>query len=157
MVPLALPMVPLAPTFPPMVTSAPMVSLAAEKRSGFSSYQWYHFPMVQLGESRTPAPLGLPTTNGTNGTNVSTNGNIGTNGTIGCRETFRLLGLPMVRLATNGSIGKISNGNIGRIPNARSDRVSPSVFRCTFTSTETGPIPLHFGTSFIGIGTHVET
>ena len=28
--------------------------------------------------------------------------------------------LPMVPLATNGTIGKISNGTIGRIPNARS-------------------------------------
>ena len=57
------------------------------------------------------------TTNGTIGTNVSTNGNIGTNGTIGCRETFRVLWLAMVPLATNESIGKISNGTIGRIPN----------------------------------------
>ena len=60
-------------------------------------------------------------TNGTIGTNVSTNGNIGTNGTIGCRETFRVLWLPMVTLATNGTIGKISNGTIGGIPNARFD------------------------------------
>ena len=65
----------------------------------------------------------------TNGTNVSTNGNIGTDGTIGCRETFRVLWLPMVPLATNGTIVKISNGIIGRIPNARvvwSDRLSKS-------------------------------
>ena len=73
----------------------------------------------------------IGTTNGTIGTNVSTNGNIGTNGTIGCRKTFRVLWLPMVPLATNGTIGKISNGTIGstigkisngtigRIPNAR--------------------------------------
>ena len=53
------------------------------------------------------------------GTNVSSNGNIGTNGTIGCRETFRVPWLPMVPLATNGTIGKVSNGTIGRIPNAR--------------------------------------
>ena len=58
----------------------------------------------------------IGTTNGTIGTNVSTNGN---NGTIGYRETFRVLWLPMVPLATNGTIGKISNGTIGRIPNAR--------------------------------------
>ena len=32
-------MVPIVPTFPPMVTLAPMVLLAAEKRSGFSGYQ----------------------------------------------------------------------------------------------------------------------
>ena len=61
----------------------------------------------------------IGTTNGTIGTDVSTNGNIGTNGTIGSRETFRVLVLPMVPLATNGTIGKISNGTIGRTPNAR--------------------------------------
>ena len=73
MVPLELPMVPLVPTFLPMVILAPMVPLAAEKRSGFSCYQWYHwlpmvplvkFPMVPLGEFRTHAiplsPLDLP-------------------------------------------------------------------------------------------------
>ena len=58
------------------------------------------------------------TTNGTIGTNVSTNGTTGTNGTIGCRETFRVLWLSTVPLATNGNIGKISNGTIGRIPKA---------------------------------------
>ena len=61
-------MVPLVPTFPPMVTLAPMVPLAAEKRSGFSCYQRNHwppmvplvkFPMVPLGESRTHALSGL--------------------------------------------------------------------------------------------------
>ena len=36
---LGLPMVPLVPTFLPMVTLAPMVPLADEKRSGFSGYQ----------------------------------------------------------------------------------------------------------------------
>ena len=61
----------------------------------------------------------IGTTNGTIGTNVSTNGNICTSGTIGYRETFRVLWLPMVPLATNYTIGKISNGTIGRIPNAR--------------------------------------
>ena len=64
MVPLGLPMVPLVLTFPPPVTLAPKVTLAVEKRSGFSGYQWYHwlpmvplvkFPMVPLGESRTHA------------------------------------------------------------------------------------------------------
>ena len=64
----------------------------------------------------------IGTTNGTIGTIVSTNGNIGTNGTIGSRETFRVLVLPMVPLATNGTIGKIPNGTIGRIPNARSEK-----------------------------------
>ena len=70
----------------------------------------------------------IGTTNGTISTNVSTNGNIDTNGTIGCREMFRVLWLPMVPLATNGTIGKFSNGTIGRIPNARhihSSTVSP--------------------------------
>ena len=52
-------MVPSVPTFPPMVTLAPMVPLAAEKS------------------------------------------------------------LPMVPLATNGTIGRICNGTIGRIANAR--------------------------------------
>ena len=64
MVPLGLPMVLLVPTFLPMVTLAPMVPLAAEIRSGFSCYQWYHwlpmvplvkFPMVPLGEFRMHA------------------------------------------------------------------------------------------------------
>ena len=57
-------MLPLVPTFLPMVTLAPMVPLAAEKCSGFSCYQRYHwlsmvplvkFPMVPLGEFRTHA------------------------------------------------------------------------------------------------------
>ena len=39
MVPLGLPMVPFVPTFPPMVTLALMVPLAAEKRSGLSGYR----------------------------------------------------------------------------------------------------------------------
>ena len=47
----------------------------------------------------------IGTTNGTIGTNVSTNDIIGTNGNIGCRKTFRALWLPMVPLATNGTIG----------------------------------------------------
>ena len=63
----------------------------------------------------------------TNGTNVFTNGIIGTNGTIGCRETFMVLWLPMVPLATNGTIGKISNGTIGRIPNACTVSVSQAI------------------------------
>ena len=42
-------MAPLVPTFLPMVTLAPKVPLAAEKRSGFSGYQWHHWlPMVPL-------------------------------------------------------------------------------------------------------------
>ena len=74
-------------------------------------------------ESITVDTIGLTngtigTTNDTIGTNVSTNGNIDTNGTIGYRETFRVLCLPIVPLATNGTIGKIPNGTIGRIPNA---------------------------------------
>ena len=59
-------------------------------------------------------PLGLPMVPLVQ--TFSTNGN---NGTIGYRETFSVLWLPMVPLATNGTIGKISNGTIGRIPNAR--------------------------------------
>ena len=46
----------------------------------------------------------------------STSGTIGTNGnangTIGST-----IGKPMVPLATNGAIGKITNGTIGRTPN----------------------------------------
>ena len=57
-------MVPMVPTLTPMVTLAPMVSLAADKRSGFSGYLWYHwlpmvplvkFPIIPLGESRMHA------------------------------------------------------------------------------------------------------
>ena len=60
----------------------------------------------------------LVSTNGTIGntigTNVNANGTIGPpNGTIGTN------GKPMVPLATNGTIGKISNGTIGRTMNAR--------------------------------------
>ena len=51
-------MVPLLPTFQPMVSLATMVPLAAEKRSGFSGYQWYQLPMVPLEESRTHALSG---------------------------------------------------------------------------------------------------
>ena len=84
-------------------------------------YQWYHW---EIPNSHSADTIGLTngtigTTDGTIGTNVYTNGNIGTNGTIGCQETFRVLWLPMVPLATNGTIGKISNDAIGRIPNAR--------------------------------------
>ena len=49
-------------------------------------------------------------TDGTNGNTIGTNGNV--NGTIGAP-----IGKPMVPLATNGTIGKISNGTIGRTPN----------------------------------------
>ena len=114
MVPLGLPMVPLVPTLRPMVT---MVPLATEKRSGFSGYQWYHwllmvplvkFPMVPLGESRTHVISFIGNTIGTNGY---------ANGTIGPPNGTN--GKPMVPLATNGTIGKISNGTIGRTLNAR--------------------------------------
>ena len=79
-----------------------------------------------IGRTRNRATIGLTngtigTTNGTIGTNVSTNGNICTNGTIGYRETFRVLWLPMVPLATNGTIGKISSGTMGRIPERTHD------------------------------------
>ena len=81
-------------------------------------------PFCQIRAIITVDTIGLTngtigTTNGTIGTNVSTNGNIITNDIIGYRETFRVLWLPMVPLASNGTIGKISNGTIGRIPNAR--------------------------------------
>ena len=77
-------------------------------------------PMVPLGLPMVPL---LPTfrpmvTLAPLATNVSTNGNIGT---IGYQERFRVLWLPMVPLATNGTIGKISNVTIARIPNARTN------------------------------------
>ena len=56
---------PMVPTFPPMVTLAPIVPLAAEIRALFSGYQWNHWllmvPFVRfpLGESRMHA-LSLP-------------------------------------------------------------------------------------------------
>ena len=55
----------------------------------------------------------IGTTNGNIGTNVFTNGNIGTNVTVGCRETFKVLWLPMMSLATNGTISKISMAPLG--------------------------------------------
>ena len=78
-------------------------------------------PMVPLGANGTNGTnVSTNSTIGTNGTTIGTNGTtIGTNGTIGYQERFRVLWLPMVPLATNGTIGKISNVTIGRIPNAR--------------------------------------
>ena len=95
--------------------------------------QWYHWlpmiplvklPLVPLGEPRTLShcvcswfyqwyqwytDVVQGSTNGTIGTNGNANGTIGSpNGTIG---------KPMVPLATNGTIGKISNGTIWRTPN----------------------------------------
>ena len=64
MVPLGLPMVQLVPTFPPMVTFAPMVPLAAEKRTGFYGYQLVKFSMLPLGESRMQAEIELWAGNG---------------------------------------------------------------------------------------------
>ena len=68
--------------------------------SGF--YQWYQWYTNIVQGS----------TNGTIGTNGNVNGTIcspnGTNGTVG---------KPMVPLATNGTIGKITIGTIGRTPN----------------------------------------
>ena len=87
----------------------PMVPLATNGTIGKSSYG-------TIGRIQNARSIALKRRIGTN---VSTNGNIGTNATIGSRETFRVLWLPMVPLATNGSIGKISNGTIGRLPNAR--------------------------------------
>ena len=48
--------------------------------------------------------------------------------------------LPMVPLATNGTIGKISNGTIGRIPNARNEYGSGSFRSMTFSAHD------HLGT-----------
>ena len=52
-------------------------------------------------------------TNGTIGNTIGTNGNA--NGTIGSPNGT--IGKPMVPMATNGTIGKITNGTIGRTPN----------------------------------------
>ena len=55
-------------------------------------------------------------TNGTIGNTVCTKGNA--NGTIGSSNgKIGTIGKPMVPLATNGTIGKITNGTIGRTPN----------------------------------------
>ena len=60
------------------------------------------------------------------GTNGNANGTIGPpNGTIGTN------GKPMVPLATNDTIGKISNGTIGRTMNARN---VPSYYFCCRTT-----------------------
>ena len=91
-------MVPLVPTFLPMVTLAPMVPLAAVKRSVFSCYQCYHwlpmvplekFSMVPLGEFRTHA-LFVKTVRRTRGPNGKYNSQAGY---LGNRFTtsFRLL------------------------------------------------------------------
>ena len=71
---------------------------------GFSQwYQWY-----------TNIVQGF--TNGTIGNTMCTNGNA--NGTIGSAKcTIGTIGKPMVPLATNGTIGKITNGTNGRTPN----------------------------------------
>ena len=52
-------------------------------------------------------------------TNGNANGTIGSpNGTIGSPNgTIGTIGKPMVPLATNSTIGKITNGTIGRTPN----------------------------------------
>ena len=66
-------------------------------------YQWYQWytNIVQCS------------TNGTIGNTIGSNGNA--NGTIGSPNGT--IGEPMVPLATNGTIGKITNGTIGRAPN----------------------------------------
>ena len=69
-------------------------------------YQWYQWYTNILQGS----------TNGTIGNTICTNGDANVtiaspNGTIGT------IGKPMVPLATNGTIGKITNGTIGRTPN----------------------------------------
>ena len=55
-------------------------------------------------------------TNGTILNTIGTNGNA--NGTIGSPNgTIGTIGKPMVPLATDGTIGKITNGAIWRTPN----------------------------------------
>ena len=73
-------------------------------------YQWYQWYTNIVQGS----------TNGTIGNTIGTNGNA--NGTIGSPNgTIGTIGKPMVPLATNGTIGKISNGTIGRTPNRASE------------------------------------
>ena len=69
-------------------------------------YQWYQwYTIIVQGY-----------TNGTIGNTIGPNGNA--NGTI-CSPigTVGTIGKPMVSLATNGTIGKITNGTIWRTPN----------------------------------------
>ena len=69
-------------------------------------YQWYQW-YTNIVQGSTNGSIG-----NTIGTNGNANGTIGSpNGTIGS------IGKPMVPLATNGTIGKITNGTIGRNPN----------------------------------------
>ena len=74
----------------------------------------------------------IGSTNATIGNTIGANGNA--NGTIGPPSgTIGTNGKPMVPLATNGTIGKISNGTIGRTMNARRVR-----FKVTFIA-KSGP------------------
>ena len=78
-------------------------------------YQWYQW-YTNIVQGSTNGTIG--NTNGTIGNTIGTNGNA--NGTIGPPSgTIGTNGKPMVPMATNGNIGKISNGTIGRTLNAR--------------------------------------
>ena len=61
-------------------------------------------------------------------------GSLVTNGTIGY--------IPMVPLATNGTIGKIYNGTIGRLPNARYINDDPGLTLTLITAGLIG-LPIH--------------
>ena len=90
-----------------------LLSHWGETMRAFGVSQWYQW-YTNIVQCFTNGTIGITIcTNGNaNGTIGSANGTIGNgNGTIGT------IGKPMVPLATNGTIGKITNVTIGRTPN----------------------------------------
>ena len=95
-------MVQLVPTFRPMVTLAPMVPLAVEKRSGFSGYQWYHWlTMVPLVTKFPTVPLGDTVPLGESRTHAI---------------SFKVLPMipSVIQSCTNGTLGKTVGCQYGR-------------------------------------------
>ena len=89
-------------------------------------YQWYQwYTDVVQGSSY-----------GTIGNTIGANGNA--NGTIGSGT----IGKPMVPLAINGTIGKISTGTIGRTPNRHIDLLSTILLNLLFSFFRLGFIEL---------------
>ena len=81
-------------------------------------YQWYQWYTNIVQGS----------TNGTIGNTIGTNGNA--NCTIGSPNgTIGTIGKPMVTLATNGTISKITNGTIGKPPNRAYIEEKPRISR----------------------------
>ena len=97
-------------------------------------YQWYQW--------YTNIVQGY--TNGTIGKTIGTNGNA--NGTI-CSPngTVGTIGKPMVPLATNCTIGKITTGTIGRTPNTATDS---SLLLVTTSRIVSSQGPLSIGIPF---------